>query len=61
VLVSMLDNMQRDPEVNLKTLIGNEEQVLNLRPLDKEKFLLSQESRNTSKVNALKKKRERTE
>ena len=39
VLSQMLDNMQRDQEVSLQTLLGNEQQVLNLRPLDKDKFL----------------------
>ena len=48
VMVSMLDNMQRDPEVNLKTLIGQEQKVLNLRPTDKSKFLVSQDDRNKS-------------
>ena len=38
-MVQMLDNMQRDPEVSLKTLIGSEQLVLNLRPVDKSKFL----------------------
>ena len=31
--------MQRDQEVSLQTLLGNEQQVLNLRPLNKDKFL----------------------
>ena len=39
VLSQMLDNMQRDQEVSLQTLLGNEQQVLNLRPLNKDKFL----------------------
>jgi hypothetical protein len=31
----MLENMQKDPEVSLKTLIGSEVEVLNLRPVNK--------------------------
>ena len=30
----MLDNQLRDPEVNLKSILGNDQLVLNLRPLD---------------------------
>ena len=41
----MLDNMQRDQEVSLQTLLGNEQQVLNLRPLDKDKFVKPKETR----------------
>ena len=39
VLSNMLDNMQRDPEVSLRTLLGNDEAVMNLRPNDKSKFI----------------------
>ena len=35
----MLDNQQRDPEVNLKSILGSNEKVMNLRPLDKSKHV----------------------
>ena len=35
----MFDNMTRDPEVNLKSLLGSEYAVMNLRPTDKSRFL----------------------
>jgi hypothetical protein len=35
----MLDNQSRDPEVNLKSILGREELVLNLRPVDKSKHV----------------------
>jgi hypothetical protein len=41
VLEIMLDNQQRDPEVNLKSILGRDELVLNLRPTDKKKHLAS--------------------
>jgi len=39
VLHEMLDNQQRDPEVNLKSILGSNEKVLNLRPVDKAKHI----------------------
>ena len=42
---SMLDNMTRDPEVNLKSLLGSEFAVMNLRPTDKSRFLPKSEIR----------------
>ena len=39
VLHHMLDNQQRDPEVNLKSILGSNEKVMNLRPLDKTKHV----------------------
>lgn len=39
VLASMLDNQSRDPEVNLKSILGREELVMNLRPLNKAKHV----------------------
>ena len=39
VLDSMLKNQQRDPEVNLKSILGNDELVMNLRPTDKSKWV----------------------
>ena len=35
----MLDNQKRDPEVNLKSILGKDELILNLRPNDKSKHL----------------------
>ena len=35
----MLDNQTRDPEVNLKSILGRDELVLNLRPVDKSKHV----------------------
>lgn len=39
VIQQMLDNRQRDPEVNLRTLLGSHDKVMNLRPLEKEKHV----------------------
>lgn len=39
VLERMLDNQTRDPEVNLKSILGRDELVLNLRPTDKTKHI----------------------
>ena len=35
----MQDNQLRDPEVNLKSILGTDEMVLNLRPTDKSKHI----------------------
>ena len=35
----MLENQSRDPEVNLKSILGREDLVMNLRPLDKAKHV----------------------
>lgn len=34
VVQQMLENMTRDPEVNLRTLLGTSDKVMNLRPTD---------------------------
>ena len=40
VMTKMLDNMQRDTEVSLKSLVGNnDELILNLRPRNNVKHL----------------------
>ena len=39
ILDTMLDNQMRDPEVNLKSILGKDELVLNFRPNDKSKHL----------------------
>jgi hypothetical protein len=39
ILEIMLDNQKRDPEVNLKSILGTDELVMNLRPTDKSKHL----------------------
>tara|TARA_B110000285_G_scaffold128680_1_gene144937 strand:- start:534 stop:683 length:150 start_codon:yes stop_codon:yes gene_type:complete len=35
----MLENQSRDPEVNLKSILGSVDLVMNLRPLDKAKHV----------------------
>ena len=35
----MLENQSRDPEVNLKSILGRDDLVMNLRPLDKTKHV----------------------
>lgn len=35
----MLHNQERDPEVNLKTILGSYDLVLDLRPTDKSKHV----------------------
>ena len=39
ILETMIENQKRDPEVNLKSILGQEELVMNLRPLDKSKHI----------------------
>lgn len=35
----MLENQSRDPEVNLKSILGRDDLVMNLRPIDKAKHV----------------------
>ncbi len=35
----MLENQARDPEVSLKSILGDEKLVLNFRPTDKSKHM----------------------
>jgi hypothetical protein len=39
VIAEMQDNQLRDPEVNLKSILGTDELVMNLRPTDKSKHI----------------------
>lgn len=35
----MLENQARDPEVSLKSILGDDKLILNLRPTDKSKHI----------------------
>ena len=49
VLNQMLGNLTLDQEVSLKTLVGHDHMVMNLRPTDKSKFIENTETSKNDK------------